>query len=138
MAINAASLLVTVGGDVKGALSGLKSVQKAVGGFGGSLGGIAKDALGVFSGQALFAGLQAAPGFLADALGLNVAKELEETRAMIQAITKDVGQTESILAAVRAEADATPFGFAELASATAALLPISKALGLNYMDALRP
>ena len=74
---------------------------------------------------------------LASALGVGLHGEMEQVRAGIQAFTKDSTQTAAILAQVRQEANTTPFGFREMATAMGALLPVSKQAKVNVQDLLK-
>jgi hypothetical protein len=157
----AAELRVLVGADVSQALSGMKQVAAGVTNLartGGKSVPITVDAKGAHAGIAqvraglsglttvalgvggAIVGLQAlaaAPKALASALGVDLAIELENTTARLNAVTKDAAVTERILGELRTEADATPFGFAELAKAYAALHGPSKQFGLDTAQVLK-
>jgi hypothetical protein len=68
-------------------------------------------------------------------VGLN--SQFEDARAKIMAFTKDAGQAEAILAAVRKEADKTPFAFQEMANAAAGLIPVAKQAGKPLMELVK-
>jgi len=78
-----------------------------------------------------------AAGGLGSAMGVGLVSQMEQTRASFMAFTKDSALTESILADVRSEAAKTPFAFQEMATATASLLPVSKASGQGLMDLVK-
>lgn len=65
------------------------------------------------------------------------AMEMEAARARINAFTKDSAETEKILAAVRSEADKTPFSFGEMAKAAASLGPTAKRAGVDLTSLLQ-
>lgn len=85
-------------------------------------------------------GIQALAGTargLGDALGVGLVNEMEQVSASINAFTKDGDATKRILSEIRTEANATPFGFRELATATSALLPVAKQAKIPYMDLVK-
>jgi phage-related protein len=65
------------------------------------------------------------------------AIEMENARAKLNAFTKDSTETEKILAAVRAEADKTPFSFGEMAQAAGSLAPLAKRAGVDLTGLLQ-
>lgn len=73
----------------------------------------------------------------ANAFGFGLAKELEDTRTKMIAFAGSAAEADRILADVRAEANATPFAFKELADATAALLPASKQAGVGLQETIK-
>lgn len=89
------------------------------------------------AGLQAFLGLagKAASGFKSALIGLNT--EAENTGARIQAFTKNAGMTAQILADVRKEASLTPFSFRDMATAMAALLPVSKAASVGVNDLIK-
>ena len=111
-------------------LSGtLEKTQKGLGGLVSGLGsiGLAANGIGVVTGAVQgFAQSLTAP-----------AQEMEMARARLNAFTKDSAQTETILKAVRAEADKTPFSFGEMASAAASLAPIAQRSGVSLESLLQ-
>lgn len=125
--------------------SGLASVGATVGEFGrtiGGLGGAPFSALGKITdglGKIGLAGMglrdvgSAIKG-TADALGFGLVNEMEQTSAVFNAFTKDGDVTAKMLAQVRDEANKTPFAFAELAKATAALMPAAKSANVDLLQ----
>jgi len=114
-----------------GGLSGaLSAPMAAIKGIGSALSGIGLAAQGA---SAIGEG---AVG-LANAFGFGLAKELEDTRTKMVAFAGSAAAADDILAQVRTEANQTPFAFKELADATAALLPASKAAGVGLMDVIK-
>ena len=103
-------------GQVEGA------AQKASGGLGGLIGGLGKLGMGVFGIQQI---TQAVGGMAAGFISGN--KELENAQAQFNAFTKDAAVSKNMIAALRAEADKTPFAFQEMANAGASLIPSAKA-----------
>jgi hypothetical protein len=69
-----------------------------------------------------------------NAIGIGLVSEMEQTTAKFVAFTGSSEEAARLLKVVRAEADATPFSFKELANATASLLPASKQSGVALMD----
>ncbi|MGD9892949.1 MAG: hypothetical protein AB7U18_16855, partial [Dehalococcoidia bacterium] len=63
---------------------------------------------------------------LGGVFGIGLASEMEQVRAQFMAFTKDGAATEQMLAMVRQRAEQTPFGFRELATATAGLMPAAR------------
>jgi len=114
-----------------GGLSGaLSAPMAAIKGIGSALSGIGLAAQGA---SAIGEG---AVG-LANAFGFGLAKELEDTRTKMVAFAGSAAAADDILAQVRTEANQTPFAFKEMADATAALLPASKAAGVGLMDVIK-
>jgi hypothetical protein len=130
-------LTVVVNADVSGVEKGLKSVQdtsarsegmvgKLVNGFGAL--GLAAQGVGVV--------MDGVKG-IGSVFGLGALNEMEQTRASFNAFTKDAAKTEEIMGLVRAEANKTPFAFAEMAKATASLMPVAKSSGIALMDLVK-
>lgn len=116
---------------VKGSAGGMASgVKSAVGGLVSGFGALGLAAQGVTAAFDMVKGV-------GSAFGIGALSELEQTRAQFMAFTKDAGQTEKILADVRAEAAKTPFAFGEMAKATAALLPVSKTSKVGLMELVK-
>jgi len=103
---------------------------KAIGALTDTLGRIGLAAQGV---QAL---ASAASG-LGQAMGVGLASEMEQVRAQLLAFVKDGAQVDAILAQIRAEADKTPFAFAEMAKATAMLQPAAQTSGESLMTLIQ-
>ena len=101
--------------------------------LGGLMDGLGKIGLAGMGIQALAAGARG----LGDALGVGLVNEMEQVSASINAFTKDGEKTKQILAEIRTEANSTPFGFRELASATSALMPVAKMAKVGYMDLVK-
>ena len=118
-------------GAAANALSGAFSAPaRALGGLVDGLGKIGLAGLGI---QALTSGAQS----LGQAMGVGLVNEMEQVSASINAFTKDGDKTKAILAEIRTEANATPFSFRELATATSALMPAAKAAGTGYMELVK-
>jgi hypothetical protein len=71
---------------------------------------------------------------LGESIGVGLVSELEQTRAQFIAFTKDAALTDKIMADLRKEANATPFAFRELATATASLIPASRQANVRLED----
>lgn len=67
----------------------------------------------------------------AAATGLSFNNSMEQSRARINAFTKDAAVTEQVLAMVTERAAKTPFAFEEMAGAAAALGPAAKSSGVE-------
>jgi hypothetical protein len=133
-----AALEVAVGADISGADKGLSTLNKRLGTLPGFFGNAASSALGF---GAATIGLNALGGvgdLVHEALGVGLASDLEGLTAQFAAFTGSGDQASSILASVRKEADLTPFGFQELASAAATLLPAAKQSGTALFDLIHP
>lgn len=116
---------------------GANMAETALGKIGRAAGG-AVDGLGKLGLAAM--GVQAVGGAvkgLGEALGLGLNSQLENTRAQLFAFTKSGEEADKILADIRKEASLTPFAFAEMAAATASLLPASKQSGVALMDLVK-
>jgi hypothetical protein len=135
--ITAAELNVLVDADTKRAETGLRRVNQAVTSTGSFFRSAASTAVGFGAATIGVAAAAAAPQALADVLGFGLAVELENAEAALNAFTKDSSQTANILARLRQEADQTPFGFRELASAAQSLLPAAKASGNELFDLIK-
>lgn len=103
---------------------------KALGGLMDGLGKVGLAGMGI---KALAEGARG----LGDAMGVGLLSEMEQVRASINAFTKDGTQTEAILKQIRTEANLTPYAFKELATATAALMPVAKQSGIALMDLVK-
>jgi hypothetical protein len=133
-----AALQVAVGADVSGAEKGLSTLNKRLGSLPGFFGDAASSALG-FAAATL--GLNALGGvgdLVHQALGVGLASDLEGLTAQFTAFTGSGDEASKILASVRKEADATPFGFQELAKAAGTLLPAAKQSGTALFDLIHP
>src|SRR5687768_14169243 len=137
MGITAAELSVIVGADISGAQSGLRKVNSLVGNTGGFFKTAAASAVGLSAATLAMAAAASGPQAIADALGVGLAIELENAEAALNAFTKDAGVTAGILAELRREADQTPFGFRELATAATQLLPAAKASGNELFELIK-
>lgn len=127
----AAGLLASGLGKIGGApLAAIERVASTLGSLGGSplrgvmslVDGLGKLGLAGMGLQLLKDGAQR----LAGALGVGLASEMEQTRAQFMAFTKDASKTGELLEMVTERAAKTPFAFAELAKATAGLMPAAK------------
>lgn len=109
-------------------------LSRAFSGIGSVLGTVGKAAAGLTVG-----GLAAAGAGLAGAAfaGLNFNNSMEMVAAQLNAFTKDGAQSAAILDMIRERASKTPFAFEEMAQATAALLPASKASGVALEDLIK-
>lgn len=117
-----------LGSGVGSAMSGLArpmgSVVTGLGQIGAAAQGAAAIVGGIGSvGSAVF--------------GLGALNEIEQVRASINAFTKDGAQTENIIGQIKKEAASTPFAFAEMAKATASLMPVAKQSGVALMDLVK-
>lgn len=125
-----------IGQDV-GGLNLINQARGALGGLGSAVG----STMNVLGGIGLAAGgiqaMAGAAGGLANALGVGLQNEMEQTRASFMAFTKDASATNTILEQVRAEAARTPFEFREMATATASLLPVAKSSQMGLMDLVK-
>jgi hypothetical protein len=133
-----AALEVAVGADISGADKGLSTLNKRLGTLPGFFGHAASSAVG-FGAATL--GLNALGGvgdLVHEALGIGLASDLEGLTAQFTAFTGSGDQASKILADVRKEADATPFGFQELATAAGTLLPAAKQSGTALFDLIHP
>ena len=122
------SSLRGLGSGVGSAMSGLArpmgSVVTGLGQIGAAAQGAAAIVGGIGSvGSAVF--------------GLGALNEIEQVRASINAFTKDGAQTENIIGQIKKEAASTPFAFAEMAKATASLMPVAKSSGVALMDLVK-
>jgi hypothetical protein len=92
---------------------------------GSKLGGVMK---GLAGGGLLAVGA----GLLGGAAkGLQFNNSMEQVTAQLNAFTKDGAATADILEMIRDRAAKTPFAFEEMATATAGLLPVAKASGME-------
>ena len=98
--------------------------------FGGLVEGLGKIGLAADGIKAIAGAAQGA----GNAIGIGLVSEMEQTTAKFVAFTGSSEEAARLLKVVRAEADATPFSFKELANATASLLPASKQSGVALMD----
>lgn len=112
-------------GKIGNSLDGLAS--KAA-----SAGSIAQNAIGV----ALGGGISMLAGkFMEGAsAGMNFNSSMEQVTAKLNAFTKDGAKSAEILDMIKKRAASTPFAFEEMAQATTALLPASKASGVALED----
>src|SRR3990172_9198811 len=136
MAERVASLEAKIGADTSDLQRGLADAGSRLNAFGGQLGNTAKSGTSALAGLgnslskigfAVF-GIQqvaGAVGKLATSL-VDQNVELEQAGAQIQAFTKDAVVTKNVLAAIRSEADKTPFAFNEMAAAVGSLIPSAK------------
>jgi hypothetical protein len=111
--------------------------QAITGGIGSLVGGITRGLGAIGLAKMGVDALAATARQAADAFGIGLNSELENTRARFMAFTKDAALTESILAQVRAEADRTPFEFNEMANATASLIPSARQAQEPLMDLVK-
>jgi SLT domain-containing protein len=117
---------------IKGALGGLGQAMAAPGhAIGGLIEGFGKLGLAAGGIQAVIGGLK---GIGDNVFGLGALNEIEQTRARLDAFTKDGAKTEELIAGIRKEAALTPFGFGEMAKATASLLPVSKSANVSLEE----
>lgn len=131
MASKAELAILITGQNLAG--KALDEVNQGLGGLGRVASG-AVDGLGKLGLAGL--GIQSVAGAargLGETLGLGLANEMEQVRASIGAFTKDSALTEQVLQQVRTEANKTPFAFQEMATATAALMPVAKGAKVDLM-----
>lgn len=124
-------------GPIKGvsnALGGLSSAAKAPG---NAIGGL-MDGLGKFGLAGMgISTVTGAVGGLANAVGFDLANQMEQATAQFNAFTKDSAKSAEIIEQVRVEAAKTPFTFQEMTMAAAGLLPVTKASGESLQDLLK-
>ncbi len=131
MPLDVAKLQVRVGADISELDTKLGRANTQVSAFAGLTGGVLKGA--AIAGGAALAGIGVGlTGALASGLSFN--NSMEQTRAKLNAFTKDGGKSAEILDMIRERAAKTPFAFEEMASATAGLLPAAKMAGVGYED----
>ncbi len=127
----------TFGNSVSSITGLVASPINAIGGISGAIAGIGKT-LAVFgeaaNGIRELGNIAKAAG---DAIGLGIVSEMEQVKAQLIAFTGSGEEATRVMADIRKEADATPFSFKELASATASLIPASKMAGVSLMDLTR-
>lgn len=137
--VEAARLSVVVDADISGAQRGLRSVTDEIEATQRSAHGLMdsfKQGLGIGAGVSVITGALAGikgafDGIIGSGIGLN--SSMENVRAQLTAMTKDGGQAQAILAAIRKEADATPFAFNEMARSMTTLLPVARQTGESLM-----
>jgi hypothetical protein len=140
MAITAAQLTVNVDADTRDAESGLKRISSSIAGIAkmpfNAIGSIVDFGSKVGIAAIGVEGLARATSGMARSLfGGNAA--IENVTASLNAMTKDAGLSQQILADIRAEAAKTPFAFNEMAQATAGLIPAARMAGVELMDLVR-
>jgi len=116
--------------SASGSMEDFNATGSRIGAGLGMLGGVAAG-VGVAVGGALVAGFGAAA-----AAGLSMNNAMEQAQAQINAFTKDQAKTAEILDMVRERAAQTPFAFQEMATAAGALIPVSKAAGMELEGVL--
>lgn len=133
--MNVGELLARLKLDTAEFDSGLKGAEGKAQGFGGRLQGILANA-GKLAMGAAAAGAIALGGALVGtaASGFELNNSMEQASAKIMAFTKDAGATADILDMVRDRASRTPFAFAEMSNAAAALIPSAKEAGVSLED----
>lgn len=122
------SSLRGLGSGVGSAMSGLARPMGSVVTGLGQIGAAAQGAAAIVSGIG---------GVGSAVFGLGALNEIEQVRASINAFTKDGAKTEDIIAQIKREAASTPFAFAEMAKATASLMPVAKSSGVALMDLVK-
>lgn len=122
-------------GNSISSITGLVSAPiNAIGGISGAISGIGTT-LSIF-GAAVngFREIGNVAKSAGDAIGIGIVSEMEQVKAQMIAFTGSGEEASRVMADIRKEADATPFSFKELASATASLIPASKMAGVSLMD----
>lgn len=71
---------------------------------------------------------------VAQALGVGLNVQVENTRAQMMAFTKSVEATDAIMGFMREEADKTPFTFQEMAGSMATLIPAARQAGIPLKE----
>ena len=128
MAITAAELLVRVGSDVTGALSGLNRVNKAVTGAGGFLAGAAQQALGFVGGMVGLNAVSSVVGGVSDSIfGLN--STLEGSSIALETMLGSSKAAGDQLNRLKQFATATPFELPQLLEAQQRLLAFGFKVG---------
>lgn len=127
---NASGPMRAVGAAAQSLSSAFTAPARAMGSLVDGLGKIGLAGLG-------FQAVTGAARSLGDALGVGLVNEMEQVSASINAFTKDGAATQKILSEIRTEANQTPFGFRELATATSALLPVAKQAKIPYMELVK-
>ncbi len=120
-------------GSIRSAFEGLgKAITapiSAVGNLGNALGRLGLAVMGI---DAL---TQAATG-LGRALGIGLNMQMEQARMQMLALTKDAGQTASLMALVQREADKTAFSYEGMNKAVTMLIPSARMSGEAIEDLL--
>ncbi len=137
MAINVGELYAQIKLDDKQFRSTLDNAGRALEGFAASAGATIQRVGSLLAGAAT-TGAVALGGALAGAgyAGLSFNNSMEQARQRINAFTKDVAETEAILAMVRERAANTPFAFEEMATAASALIPVARQSGQSLEDVI--
>jgi hypothetical protein len=126
--------------DASGFTSGLSGASRSLSGFSQRVASAGRGILDMGSKLGLTVlGLRELAGVAKDAFnalfGGNIA--IENVRAQLRAFTGSAEEAEKVLVQIRQEAAKTPFGFNEMASATASLVPAAKQSGVALMDLVK-
>lgn len=115
------------------AIGGIGRTANQVGGF---IRSAASTATGFLAAEVGIRAVGSAFNFVRDST-VNLNTSLDDARATVMAFTKDAAVTEQVLAAIRAEADKTPWTFNQFTSSLGTLIPAARIANEPLMDLIK-